>query len=586
MSDIGCPLKVQRDMVENIEDQIEHNLSSKPSSFAVFAGAGAGKTRTLVNILLKLKNKQVKKYSLHGRKIAVITYTNAATEEISQRLKYDESFSVSTIHSFIWSLIRYYQSDIKKLLIGILEQKIKSKSKNSEYSQRLSEVISCQKFIYSPQQEVAGQSSLSHDEVIEIGACLLRDNLIFQNIVVDSYPIIFIDECQDTHKQLIASFISLAEKFDRQFTLGLFGDMMQQIFSQGMEGLDKALPANFQIFKKTENYRSLSRIVELGNRLRSDEIKQRPMLIQSEGTVRVFVVQNGNVNQEKKEQEIALRMVKESGDTDWGNHYECLVLEHQMAARRMKFQNFFMPLFTQKSLKPSLRVGTIPFFSILVNAIFPLKEAMQSENEWQTLKIVKQYSPLFDLPNDVTSIQKYRDAVKKVKELLCQLKNLFNQKDVTLRQIFGFIASTTLFKLSDQKIVEALSGKNVIDLSSEQSAILASLEAPLIEYERYRDYVNKKSRFFTHHGVKGLEFDRVMVVVDSENTNNKSLNYERLIKKQSKFQNNLLKRLFYVVCSRARKSLAVVIYCDDVDSMKNSLNELGWFRDNEVVLMR
>ena len=77
-----------------------------------------------------------------------------------------------------------------------------------------------------------------------------------------------------------------------------------------------------------------------------------------------------------------------------------------------------------------------------------------------------------------------------------------------------------------------------------------------------------------------------MVVVDSENTNSKSLNYERLITKQSKNQNNLLKRLFYVVCSRARRGLAVVIYCNNVDSIKKTLLELGWFRDNEVILIR
>lgn len=586
MNDAGCPVKVQCDVTENIDDQIERYLFSKRSSFAVFAGAGAGKTKTLVNLLLKLKDRQVKKYSLYGRKIAVITYTNAATEEISQRLKYDESFSVSTIHSFIWNLIKRYQSDLKESLIDILEQKINLDPKKDEYSQRLSEVSFCQKFTYSPQQEIAGQSSLSHNEVIEIGARLLRENLIFRNIVVDSYPIIFIDECQDTHKQLMLSFINLAEKFDGQFTLGLFGDMMQQIFGQGMADLEKALPKNFAIFRKTENFRSLSRIVELGNRLRSDEIKQRSMLIQSKGTVRVFVVQNRNVNQEKKEQEIALKMVEESGDTGWENHYECLVLEHQMAAKRMKFQSFFLPLYKQKALKQSLRDGAIPFFSVLVNAIFPLKEAMQLGNEWQVLKIVKQYSPLLDLSDDGTCIKEYQNSVKELRELLYQLKNLLNQKDVTLRQIFRFIVSKNLFKLSDQKIVEALSGKNVNDLSSDQLAILASLDAPLIEYERYLDYVNKKSRFFTHHGVKGLEFDRVMVVVDSENTNNKLLNYERLIKKQLKTQNNLLKRLFYVVCSRARRGLAVVIYCDNVDSIKKSLLDLGWFRDNEVILIK
>ena len=46
------------------------------------------------------------------KQIAVITYTNAACDEISRRLHYKSIFSVSTIHSFLWELIKNYQSDI------------------------------------------------------------------------------------------------------------------------------------------------------------------------------------------------------------------------------------------------------------------------------------------------------------------------------------------------------------------------------------------------------------------------------------------------------------------------------------------
>ena len=50
------------------------------------------------------------------RKIAVITYTNAACDEIKHRIDYDSIFAVSTIHSFAWTLIQFFQNDIRDWL--------------------------------------------------------------------------------------------------------------------------------------------------------------------------------------------------------------------------------------------------------------------------------------------------------------------------------------------------------------------------------------------------------------------------------------------------------------------------------------
>ena len=39
---------------------------------------------------------------LHGKQLAVITYTNAACDEITRRLDFDSLVIVKTIHSFVW----------------------------------------------------------------------------------------------------------------------------------------------------------------------------------------------------------------------------------------------------------------------------------------------------------------------------------------------------------------------------------------------------------------------------------------------------------------------------------------------------
>ena len=47
------------------------------------------------------------------RSIATLPYTNAACDEIKERLEFEPLIEVSTIHSFSWSLIDGFNSDIR-----------------------------------------------------------------------------------------------------------------------------------------------------------------------------------------------------------------------------------------------------------------------------------------------------------------------------------------------------------------------------------------------------------------------------------------------------------------------------------------
>ncbi|TNG89386.1 UvrD-helicase domain-containing protein, partial [Testudinibacter aquarius] len=89
--------------MNNVDDEIySYVTGNPPKSFLLFAGAGSGKTRTLVNVLEKIKKEHGGNLFRKGQKVKVITFTNAACEEINHRLQYDYTFSVSTIHSFSW----------------------------------------------------------------------------------------------------------------------------------------------------------------------------------------------------------------------------------------------------------------------------------------------------------------------------------------------------------------------------------------------------------------------------------------------------------------------------------------------------
>ena len=118
---------------ESIDDHVDDHVDQEiqdcfsvenPKCFFVFAGAGSGKTRSLINILTFLDKERGESLMMNGKQIAVISYTNAACDEISRRLHYKPIFAVSTMHSFLWELVKTYQTDIKEWVRQSIEEEI------------------------------------------------------------------------------------------------------------------------------------------------------------------------------------------------------------------------------------------------------------------------------------------------------------------------------------------------------------------------------------------------------------------------------------------------------------------------------
>jgi DNA helicase-2/ATP-dependent DNA helicase PcrA len=207
----------------NIDDKVDIEIQNcfnlqAPKSFFLFAGAGSGKTRSLVGALKFIQEKHSKELRLHGQRVAVITYTNKACDEIKHRTGFDPLVEVSTIHSFVWSLIQGFNSDIKAWLEIDLKQDIsnlheeekkgragtkasldRQKSIESK-TKRLINLPKIKEFTYSPTGENRGRDSLNHSEVIKIAASFLENKPTLQRLMIRKFPILLIDESQDTNK--------------------------------------------------------------------------------------------------------------------------------------------------------------------------------------------------------------------------------------------------------------------------------------------------------------------------------------------------------------------------------------------------
>lgn len=624
------------DIDKHVDNEIHDCLNlNNPKSFFLFAGAGSGKTRTLVNVLKEFKKNHGKEFRLNRKKVAIITYTNAASDEIKNRLEFDSIFSVSTIHSFAWELIQPFVTDIKIWLSNELSNEIlkledeQSRSRDlknktsidrarkiESKNKRILNLDNIVKFIYNPNGDNTTKDSLNHSEVISLAAFFIHTKPLMQELLVCKFPIVLIDESQDTKKELIDAFFELQQKKKESFSLGLFGDTMQRIYFDGKEKLDEGLPSDWLKPVKKMNHRSNKRIITLINKISEDKNRQEqiPRTDKEDGFVRLFICSNRN-DKSKIEESICDEMALITNDSNWKNNevekeVMTLILEHHMAARRMGFTDFFEPLYKEEKLKTGILDGTLSGANFFTKIILPLVEAKIKKDDFTIANIVKKESLFFKKEE----LLKNTDQTNNIKDAKNALLNLFalweNNKDPLLIDILQNVYKSNLFPIPNSLLViasrtlseqnTAISEENIIEDEEDVDKIINAwdfaLSSPFSQIKKYNLYISEESKFGTHQGVKGLEFPRVLVILDDEESRGFSFSYEKLfgskeltksdkdnIKEGKETGIDKTKRLFYVACSRAKESLAIVAYTDYPEIVKKNAIEYGWFNENEII---
>lgn len=212
------------------------------------------------------------------------------------------------------------------------------------------------------------------------------------------------------------------------------------------------------------------------------------------------------------------------------------------------------------------------------------------------LKIVKEYSPLMESKKWI-SLDDQTKALQQVESAVDKLMELWKDDAIpTCLDVLRSIQDTGLFKL-DERVDNILSSP-AADESIRITALRKALSVPFTTLEKYFAYVSDNTRFATHQGVKGLEFPRVMVIIDDAEAKGFLFSYEKLfgvklktetdIKNEREGKDNSITRttrLFYVACTRAQKSLAIIAYTYDCEAVKATAMKNNWFEDDEIRLL-
>ncbi|XQA60691.1 UvrD-helicase domain-containing protein [Xanthomonas sacchari] len=600
---------------ENDIDQPADTLIAKclnpenPRSFFLFAGAGSGKTRSLVAALEHVQANWGEGLRRQGKRVGVITFTNAASDEIKRRIQFDALFDVCTIHSFAWSLIEGLNHDIQEWLkVKIAEDLTDLREKEAKGragkasddrkfkiiagTKRLESLPEIKTFIYSPTGTNRTRDALSHAEVIRIAAHFLRSKSRMQSIFVGRYPILLVDESQDTNKHLVDALFEVEAKQAGSFSLGLIGDTMQQIYADGKEGLGTDLPASWATPGKQMNHRCPKRVVSLLNKVRSpvDPHVQKARKDAVEGVVRLFIASSAVEGKIDLEDRIAGVMADLTGDERWRQHdaVKTLTLEHRMAAARLGCLDVFAALYEIDST--SLLNGTQPLATFFTDQVLPLVNAYQGNDKFELMRLLKAFSPLLTVeklkgPSGKSQLKSAQSAVD-------ELVSLWeNGQDPSLQDVLVRVSEQRLLEIpdrlaartiiSDYQLAEEVEAS---DDSERQKHIDELLAAPFSQIAPLASYLSRKARFDTHQGVKGLEFERVMVIMDDQEARGFMFKYEDLFGRKTEGKTlEATRRLFYVTASRATKSLALVAYTEDVMRVRKFMLDNAWFSDDEII---
>jgi DNA helicase-2/ATP-dependent DNA helicase PcrA len=622
------PMQSHDDVDDHVDDEIAACLNlDLLRSFFLFAGAGSGKTRSLVAALTRIRETSGRRMRLRRQQVAVITYTNAACDEITSRLDFDPLVSVSTIHSFVWELINGFTADIRAWLVSNVASEIEElrtlelKGKGGKASverqrsieakrRRLDSLPTIKRFVYSPTGDNRGRDSLNHAEVIKLGAHFLANKPLMQSLMINRYPILLIDESQDTNGLLMDAFLNVQTAHKGHFGVGLFGDTMQRIYSDGKTDLGIKLPPDWARPEKVMNHRCPKRVIRLINKIRAavDKQVQQGRTDAIDGHVRLFICDASADNKFEVEGTVRGEMAKLTGDPLWTdrNNVKTLILEHQMAATRMGFLDLFKPLYAVDDFKTGLRDGSLPALLFFSHQVLPLVEAYRSKNSFAVASILRKYSPLISKraleAAGADQLSYLKTARQGVDALMGEIES---DKSISFRNVLQSIASSKLLEIPEA--IYPFASEAVVppagdEIGTEEksdlerlNALRAFLQAPFSQIKAYTDYVTGVAPFDTHQGVKGREFPRVMVVMNDGEAGGFMFGYEKLFGAKAKTKTDSenerigketgidrTRRLLYVTCSRTQSSLALVNYSANPELVRSSVLAEGWFEPNEV----
>ncbi len=315
-----------------VQEIFEHVIQEH--NFLLSGGAGSGKTYSLVQFIQEAIRLNP------AARIACMTYTNAAVNEIEERVNH-ENLHVSTIHDFLWDNIKSFQNELKKSLIHLINDENIQIIKSPDGIVDATYYEALVKGIQYKEYTAIKDGIISHNEVLILANHLFETYSKLCDILKDKFKFILIDEYQDTNPAVVEIFLKHLNKSNRKNIIGFFGDSMQSIYDDGIGDLNTYIEAGdvYEV-KKGQNRRNPYLVIKLANRLRTDGIEQHPSTDSNAPNMQDEHVKDGSVEFYYSVRGVDnLEEIKDTLGWDFDNamHTKELNLTHNLIAPKAGF---------------------------------------------------------------------------------------------------------------------------------------------------------------------------------------------------------------------------------------------------------
>lgn len=553
---------------KELADKIDNDIIEifkQGYNFKVEAGAGSGKTYSLMKVLTWIKENNYFKYVKKGQKIACITYTNAAVNVIKERLGEDTFIIPCTIHSFAWDVIKKYQ---KELIGLILTNDMLPKDFDIE-----KDIIKKVSYELGVKYFDNGILYLFHNDVIELFSYMLNCHK-FRVMLASQYPIIFIDEYQDANEDIINQILKffINEKSLPSIQFGFFGDSWQTIYKTN-KAIGKIDSENIFEINKIVNFRSCPEIIDCLNKIRPD-LKQKSALEDGDGLVKVVHCNDykglrrsdRNFVGDLPPEEIKKRLNSIIKQFDKDSPPKVLMLTHKILANQQDYINIY------DKFGSGFKDNEDKLINFVANVLEPVIVSL-SKNDVKGL-----YETLGTSRPPVLS-QNHKLMWKKLNNTIQKSNNL------TIFEMLKIIYESKIVPMPDDiiNIYENMIN-NPLEKYNSKSTYEQISNIKYSEFEKAVTFLKPDSIFSTDHGVKGEEYDNVIFVIgkgwnlyDFENM----LVMDEDARKQKVDAYERNRNLFYVGCSRPRKKLILLITCELKNEFNNYLSHI--FGENNII---
>jgi len=596
-------------------------------NFLLSGGAGSGKTYSLVGVIKQviLENPT--------SKVACMTYTNAAVKEIEERVNH-KNLTVSTIHDFLWDNIKHFQEELKSSLIELMndeESKIKNSEEDSvpaEYFDDTEDGIQYKEYLRIK------EGIISHDEVLILANHLFKNHPKLCDILKDKFQFIFIDEYQDTNKNVVEIFLIHLKQSEKKNIIGFFGDSMQSIYDDGIGDLND-YKNDIKEVLKGNNWRNPEPVINLANKLRTDSVQQVSSHTPPKaGNIKFYYSDNDNID-----------YIKSKIDWDFEKNKETKILNltHNLIAPKAGFENLMAIYngdkiidfknrikkyikdnkidtdfsdFSFEKVVSTLQAEKIGGELKKVSPTNGMQEFINSNADlynFAKTQIWESFSKIY-LDKDQLVDDKKQDKDEESKKGSKRddlIKHLFKiQHNIFLynsEQFNEFIRKTEykinsnadkielekrieeLTKVDDKTIEEIIEKADEYGICNKDDKLTRFIDKKeyiynrvkqikFSEFQKLYNYLEGYTPLSTQHKTKGNEFNNVLVILDNGGWRN--YNFEKLfIGDSSESVETRTTKIFYVCCTRAKENL-VVFFHNPVNGVINKAKE--WFGDSNV----